>query len=123
MKIVNILLTVLFTLFAVVQYNDPDPWAWVGIYGLVAVVSGFAIVGKYQRYLILAGLAVCVIWMATLVPGLAEWIGQGMPSIAGEMKTEVPYIELTREFFGLLLCGSVLMLHYVQAFRRRLAGS
>ena len=123
MKIANLVLTVLFALFAAVQYNDPDPWGWIGIYGLVAVVSGFAVVGKYQRYVILAGLAVCVIWMATLVPGVAEWIGEGMPSIAGEMKTEVPYIELTREFFGLLLCTAVLVFHYVQALRRRLAGN
>ena len=46
MKVINIILTLLFILFAAVQLNDPDPWLWVAIYGLVAGVSGFAIFQK-----------------------------------------------------------------------------
>ena len=32
MKIFNIFFCVVFILFAVVQYNDPDPYLWIPIY-------------------------------------------------------------------------------------------
>lgn len=39
----------LFALFAAVQINDPDPLRWIVIYGLTAVYSGFAGLGKLSR--------------------------------------------------------------------------
>ena len=123
MKATNIVLTVIFALFAIVQYNDPDPLPWIAMYGFVAVVSAFAINRRYNRYVLLAGLAVCVVWMVTILPGFLDWIEQGMPSITGSMKAESPYIEYTREFFGLLLGGGVLVFHYVQALKQRVAAA
>jgi len=35
MKIFFATLASLFLLFAVVQYNDPDPWLWIAIYLVV----------------------------------------------------------------------------------------
>ncbi len=124
MKILNIILTVFFALFAVVQLNDDtsamwwDPFIWALFYGFVAVVSGFAIFGKYHQYIILAGLAVSLIWAATLLPKFIDWINLGMPSITGQMKVTDPYIENTREFLGLLLAALTLYWHYARARRK-----
>lgn len=50
MKILNLILTILFILFAAVQYNDPDPIHWMALYLFVAAVCGFAAFGKYNKY-------------------------------------------------------------------------
>jgi Transmembrane family 220, helix len=42
MRYVNGFFCVLFVLFAVVQYNDPDALLWIVIYGVTAVWAGLA---------------------------------------------------------------------------------
>ncbi|MDG1433881.1 MAG: transmembrane 220 family protein [Saprospiraceae bacterium] len=114
MKILNILLTILFVLFAIVQMNDPDPLLWVVIYGLVAVVSGLAILGKYYKGIVYLGIAVCVIGLGILFPELINWIRMGTPNLAETMKTERSYIEFVREFFGLGISLAALVFHFFQ---------
>ena len=112
MKITNIILTILFFLCAIVQFNDPDPWLWVALYGFIAVISGAAIYGKYQPLLIIGGLLICVISMAFYLPDFIQWLKDGMPSITGSMKAESLYIELVREFLGLFLAALCLAFHW-----------
>lgn len=118
MKILNIILAVLFLLFAIVQYNDPDPFVWIAIYGIVAVVCALAAFRKYYNWLILLGLAICFIEIISTIPGLIEWMNLGMPNIGAAMKAETPYIESSREFFGLALCIGILIFQYIQARRK-----
>ena len=114
MKVINIILTILFALFAIVQFNDPDPWLWVVIYGMVAVVSGFAIYQKYSKGVIYIGITICVIGIGILFPELIDWIKMGMPNIAETMKAERSYIEFVREFFGLGISLVALIFHFLQ---------
>ena len=118
MKITNIILSVLFLIFAAVQFNDPDPWIWVALYTLVAVICGMAAVGNYRKTLILLGLAVCGIELFNIGPEFIKWVNMGMPNIADEMQADAPHIEFAREFLGLLLCVLVLgWQYYVVSFR------
>jgi Transmembrane family 220, helix len=103
-KAINLVLAVLFTLFAAFQYNDTDPWRWALMYGYVAGVCGFAAFGKMNRYAIWAGIAACITWLAFWLPDFIGWVKMGSPDIAGQMRAETPYIEFAREFFGLLIC-------------------
>ncbi len=119
-KTVNAILTVLFLLFALVQINDPDPWKWVLLYGIVALISGFAYFGIYRRWVILGGLAICLIELIGIFPDFTSWINQGMPNIAKSMKTDEPHIELTREFLGLAICIAALSYHYFRVVRKKL---
>ena len=41
-NLINWIVCVVFLLFAFVQLNDPDPYVWVAIYGLIAIF--FAVV-------------------------------------------------------------------------------
>lgn len=108
MKVANILLALLFLLFAYFQYNDPDPWLWIGIYLLVAGICGFAAFGRYNHWLTLATLIGLSIYWLILLPDFISWFSEGMPTITGSMKAESPHIELVREFLGLLiLMGAV----------------
>ncbi|NJB87671.1 hypothetical protein GGR26_003455 [Lewinella marina] len=104
MKYFHLLVAVLFLLFAYWQLNDPDWLFWVIMYGSVALVAGWTALGQPPRLLIFIALTAAAVWMGSLVPDLVSWINDGMPTIAGQMKAESPHIELTREFFGLLLC-------------------
>lgn len=109
MKITNFIICILFAVFAVVQYNDPDPLLWIIYYGFIAIMAGFAVVGKGNKNVIYLGMGVSIIGMVALVPSFIEWLQMGMPTIAGSMKAEAPHIELTREFLGLLLGLSALL--------------
>lgn len=103
MKIACWTLAVVFALFAIVQYNDPDPIQWIFLYGGVAVHFGMAATGKMYRLAVWLWLAVAVIWAASLLPDFINWVRMGEPSIVEHMKAEQPWIELTREFLGLVL--------------------
>ena len=111
MKYAHPVVALLFALFAYWQLNDPDWPAWVAMYGSVALVAAWRTFGGAPKALIYVALIATAGWMLTLVPDLIAWIGEGTPNIAGQMKAETPYIELTREFFGLLISAVTLALY------------
>ena len=119
MKIFNLVLAVLFVLFAAVQYNDPDPLHWAALYLFVAGVCGFAAFGRYNKYVLWAGIVVCLVWLAFTTHDFVEWIRAGSPSIVSEMKANEPHIELTREFLGVGICLVVLVWQAMR-FRKKI---
>ncbi|MFK7981808.1 MAG: transmembrane 220 family protein [Saprospiraceae bacterium] len=104
MRITNIILAILFTIFAVVQYNDPDPWLWIGIYLFMALISALAANKMYPSWILRGGMLGCLIGLAILLPDFIDWLSTGAESITQSMKADQPHIELTREFLGLLIC-------------------
>ena len=114
MKIVNLVLAFFFFLFAIFQFNDPDPWLWAAIYGLVGGISVGAIFQKYSKVLIYIGIAVCVLGIGILFPEFINWLRMGTPNIAETMKTDRLYIEFVREFLGLIIALTGLVFHFFQ---------
>jgi len=104
MKITNSILAFLFLTFAVVQYNDPDPWLWIAAYLFVALLFVLQIFQRLVRPLLLISIIAFALWGMTFIPDFMDWIDKGAPSIASEMKATEPHIELVREFGGLLIC-------------------
>jgi hypothetical protein len=115
MKILNFVLAALFLLFAGLQYNDPDPYIWIPIYLFVAMVCAYSAFGNYSKWVTLAGLALLGIYTLTYIPAFVDWIKMGMPNLVETMKAEKKYIELTREFGGLVICDIVLLWQYFRA--------
>ncbi|MGB3801576.1 MAG: transmembrane 220 family protein [Lewinella sp.] len=111
MKYLHLLVAVLFALFAYWQLNDPDWPIWVLMYGSVAAIGLWSFLSSPPWPFVYVALAGSAVWMLTLVPDLITWIGEGMPTIAGQMTAESPHIELTREFFGLLISTITLGLY------------
>jgi len=99
------ILTVVFAVFAAVQYNDPDPLPWMLLYGIVAVHFGMATYQRANRIAIWITLLAAVVWAAALAPEFIGWLRMGAPTIVGSMKAEAPWIEYTREFLGLALAA------------------
>jgi hypothetical protein len=104
MKIVHLIIAFLFVLFAYWQLNDPDWPQWVAMYGFVSVTAIYAAFGHPPKWFSWVGIVVAGIWLATLLPDFINWLRMGSPTITGQMQAESPHVELTREFFGLVIC-------------------
>ncbi len=115
MRILNIVLTLIFILCALVQYNDPDPYIWVPIYLFCAWVCGSAAMGKYNQKLIVVGLIPISIYMLFYIPDFVNWISNGMFSLVETQKANRLDVELTREFGGLAICVAALAFEYFQS--------
>ena len=93
----------IFALCVVLQWNDPDPLAWMAVYGAAAVLGVLAAEGRAPRAALGALMLVCAGWMVVLWPGVVEFARRGdLGLIAASMKAEQPWIEEAREFGGLL---------------------
>src|ERR1044072_5654284 len=105
MKLFNLIFCVIFVLFAALQYNDPDPYIWIPIYMYAAILCWLAFRGKYFPKAYLAGIAVYLAYAGYLFftkDGVLDWVTEHhAANIAETMQAEKPWIEDTREFFGL----------------------
>lgn len=117
--ILNCIFTIAFILFAYVNLNDPDAWLWVSIYMVAAIACGLAVFHKFYPvvYLVVIGLyLIYAIQLFFSKDGVRDWIFKyKKPSIVETMQAEKPYIEKTREFFGLLIAGAALAINYFAA--------
>lgn len=125
MKVFNIFFTVIFIIFAALQYNDPDPYLWIPIYGYGALMCGLAATGRYFRSAYLLGIFMYLVYASYLFftrDGVIDWAtSHDAENIAQTMKATKPWIEDTREFFGLLIIIIVLLTDYIYAGKRKKA--
>ena len=123
MKVFNIIFCFVFIVFAALQYNDPDPYVWIPIYMYTAVLCWLAARQRYFKKAYLLGIAVYTIYAIYKMfdaNGLLDWIKlHHAENIAGTMKAERPWIEETREFFGLVILIVVLAINYFVAIKKR----
>jgi hypothetical protein len=122
MKIFNIFFCLAFILFAALQYNDPDPYIWMPIYLYAAVLCWLAFRNKFYPDAYLIGIAVYTVYALYKMfdtNGLVDWMTKHhAQNIADTMKAETPWVEETREFFGLVILIVVLLIDYVYAKRK-----
>ncbi|OSZ79190.1 hypothetical protein CAP35_13320 [Chitinophagaceae bacterium IBVUCB1] len=127
LKVLNGFFALLFILSAALQYNDPDPYVWMPIYLTGAYLCIQAMRGKYPIGIYLAAMGVYAIYAAYLLlddMGVLYWFNKrDAENIAQSMKATKPYIEETREFFGLVLLMGVLVLNMLMyRVRKKRAG-
>jgi hypothetical protein len=102
-RYIHIVVGLLFTLFAIVQWNDADALLWIVMYAIVATVAFLKSYGRSYRIVNLVITLVMIAGLISYLPEVSRWVKDGMPSITTSMKASTPYIELVREFFGLLI--------------------
>jgi hypothetical protein len=107
MKILNIIFIIVFIISALLQYNDPDPYLWMPIYLYGAFVCYLAVKGQSRLSLLVVGLVIYSAYAIYLLfdkTGVLNWaIEHEGESIVQSMKATKPWIEETREFFGLII--------------------
>lgn len=100
------LLFAVFIAFAAVQYNDPDPWVWISVYGLMALFALTVIFRPLPWFFYLLAASICLIWTWFQWPKQWEGIGDAM-------LTE--NTEHARESLGLLICFAACIYYYFAA--------
>ncbi|WP_255578545.1 transmembrane 220 family protein [Chitinophaga sp. sic0106] len=119
MKAFNIFFAVIFVVFAGLQYNDPDPYVWMPIYLYAAILCAMAARSRFYSKLYLLGIGIYLVYAIYLFftrDGVVDWATQHQAeNIAQSMKATKPWIEDTREFFGLFICIIALGVNYFYA--------
>jgi len=123
MKILNVFFCLVFIVFAGLQYNDPDPYIWMPIYLYAAFMCLQAARHRFYQGAYLAGIFVYLVYAVYLFFdkfGVIDWaMHHHAENIAESMKATKPWIEETREFFGLAILIVVLLVNYVYAGRKK----
>lgn len=116
LSLTNIILCLAFILFAYFNLNDNDAPLWVSIYLLAAVCCGL---GGFRIYYPTASITLAAIYVGYAAilyfakDGVHDWLFKyNRPNIAQSMQVTKPYIEKTREFFGLLIASGAFLLNY-----------
>jgi hypothetical protein len=114
MRIFSYLLGVLFTVFALVQLNDPDPLIWVLVYMATAVIAFLFPHKKLNKWLLLA-FAIAFLTGAILLfpPSMGAWLSAEEKSKSLGMT--LPGIEEARESMGLILCFLTMIFYWTKA--------
>lgn len=124
-KTFNIIFCILFIICAGLQYNDPDPYIWVPIYLYGAILCFLAARHQYYPKAYFFGIAVFFIYAIYLFfnkNGVISWVQEhDSENIAQSMKATKPWIEETREFFGLLILIIVLGINFLYSKRRHIS--
>ena len=115
LMILNIIFCIAFTGFAWVNLNDKDSWKWVPIYMAAAILCGLAAFGYYYPVISMIAVAIYLLYAIVLFftkDGVWDWFTKyKREHIAQSMQATKPYIEKTREFFGLLIISGALLLN------------
>jgi len=123
MKLFNLFFCFVFVVFAALQYNDPDPYIWVPLYLYTAVLCWLALRNRYYPKAYIAGIIVYAAYAVYKIfdaNGLIDWITQHhAQNLAETMKAEKPWIEESREFFGLMILIAVLVVNYIYARKKK----
>jgi hypothetical protein len=116
MKIFNLIFFFIFIVFGALQYNDPDPYLWIPIYLFAAFLCWKASKGIFHPMITLTSIAFFTLYAIYKVfdqNGLIDWVNiHHAENIAETMKAEKPWVEESREFFGLVIIISVLVTNY-----------
>lgn len=114
--ILNVVFCLSFLVFAWLNLNDIDAWLWVLIYLAPSILCGLAVFEIYYPLIYIALIAFYTIYALILFfskDGVRDWILKyNRPSITETMQATKPYIEKTREFFGLLIVIATLALNF-----------
>lgn len=119
LRVTNALMALLFMFAAAVNFNDPDPVQWVGIYGAAMVLSGLAAwrLTSFPWFApaIVGGIA--LIWAGTIAPRALGKVPLNRMFESWEMKNAV--IEENREMYGLLIVAAWMLVLVIARVRVR----
>ncbi len=114
--ILNSIFFLAFVAFAYLNFNDIDWYLWVPIYLSAAICCGLTVFGYIYPVIYLLLVAVYLFYAVLLFlqkDGVRDWILKyNKPSLVESMQADKPYIEKTREFFGLLIIAGALLIDY-----------
>jgi hypothetical protein len=100
----NALMLLAFAFSVIVQVNDPDPFAWIAIYGLAALGCLLALLGRGSRaffVLVALGAAAWAVLIAPRALGRVPFV-----DMFGAFEMESLAVEESREMYGLVIIAA-----------------
>ena len=121
MKAIAIISGIIFLVFTVVQFNDPDPLYWIFIYLLTAGFSFAAFFNRFYPKLMLLAIGMYLNAAFGLWAGVVEWFHSPDRSLLFDdiAKMQHIYIEEAREFLGLMMALAALIYFYFSALKQK----
>ncbi len=120
LSVLNIIFFLAFVAFAWLNLNDNDSWLWVPIYMVAAVLCGLAAFKYFYPTISIIAISFYLVYAVVLFfvkDGVKDWITKyNAQHIAQTMQATKPYIERTREFFGLLIITGALVINLFATF-------
>lgn len=121
LSVLNIIFFIAFIWFAWVNMNDKDAWLWVSIYMVAAVLCGLAAFKYYYPVIYIVAMSLYLLYAIKLFfvkDGVWDWMTKfKAQNIAATMQATKPYIENTREFFGLLIITGALLINLLVSYQ------
>lgn len=121
LPVLNIIFFIAFIWFAWVNMNDKDAWLWVSIYMVAAVLCGLAAFKYYYPVIYIVAMSLYLLYAIKLFfvkDGVWDWMTKfKAQNIAATMQATKPYIENTREFFGLLIITGALLINLLVSYQ------
>lgn len=94
-------MSAVFAASAAVQWNDPDPFAWIALYGLAAMLAAAAAAGRLPLLPNAAAFGLFLVLTALWLPSLGTARAEAFSSIRMQATRD----EEPRETVGLALCA------------------
>ncbi|MDQ3675081.1 MAG: transmembrane 220 family protein [Gemmatimonadota bacterium] len=117
----NGIMLVMFVFSAAVQLNDPDPLAWMAIYGGAAVVCGLEIRRQASPWAPVAVAVIALAWAGSVYFRVHE---VPISSLFAEWEMRDLRTEEAREMYGLAIVGIwMIVIVSVRWARARIAAS
>ena len=109
-KIKNLILFILFVIFAILQLNDPDGLLWFSIYFIVSLICLYNTFRAIPKSILILSITVLITYSTFHFSLFIDYLNtENKEEIFGEMVYDKPYLEGTREFIGLLLAALGIM--------------
>lgn len=100
--VANGIMLLMFLFSAALQFNDPDPLRWIGIYAAAAAVCGLEIRRRRAALGALAVAAIALVWAGSLYYRAHE---VPVSAMFAEWEMQDLRIEEAREMYGLTIVG------------------
>jgi hypothetical protein len=118
----NGIMLLLFLFAAAVQFNDPDPLPWMGVYGAAAAVCGLEIRRRAPLWAPVTLALVALVWAGSIYFRAGE---VPISSLFAEWEMRDLRIEEAREMYGLTIIGVwmvvIAIVRWARARNRRTA--
>ena len=109
-KIKNLILILLFAIFALLQLNDLDGELWFSIYLIVSLLCLYNTFKAIPKSILILSIIALMTYSAFHFSLFIDYLNtENKEEIFVEMVYDKPYLEGTREFIGLLLAAFGIM--------------
>ena len=101
LRTISAVMGVVFLVAAIFLYNDPDPIAWMGLYGAAAVTSFMVALDRLPRWLPVGVGIIAVVWAGRLLPQMAGHVP--LAELVRQLEAQTPLIQEGRAALGLVV--------------------